>query len=79
MISPTMLYRLGNSVIIWGTPMDTLIVDENDIASYLDAGWFLHPNDVNYQSTIETINIDSDSDGVDVTKPRRGRPPKFKE
>lgn len=75
MKSATMLYRLGSKEIIWGTPMDTKVVDWHDVESHLADGWFLHPNDVKEPAPkMETFAIDSEPD-----KPRRGRPPKVKE
>lgn len=75
----TMLYRLGSKEIIWGTPMDTVVVDADEVASYLDDGWFLHPNEVNSPPMkMETVAIESDP-GSEPERPRRGRPPKAKD
>lgn len=79
MKSATMLYRLGSKEIIWGTPMDTVIVDWDDVESYLADGWFLHPNEVNSPVVkLETIAVSADPE-PEQDKPRRGRPPKAKE
>ncbi len=76
MKSATMLYRLGQKVIIWGTPMDTIVVDGDEVQSYLDDGWFAHPDDVKSPCVImDTASIAN----VESEKPRRGRPPKSKE
>lgn len=75
MKSATMLYRLGSKEIIWGIPMDTIIVDACDVEKFVSDGWFLHPNEVKSPSVVmETIAIEAEPE-----KPRRGRPPKVKE
>jgi len=77
MKSATMLYRLGSKEIIWGTPMDTVTVDADDIPEYLADGWFLHPNEVKSPAILmETVSIEVEPE---PEKPRRGRPPKAKE
>lgn len=79
MKSATMLYRLGDKEIIWGTPMDTMVVDASDVEKFLSDGWFLHPNDVKSPPVrMETFAIESDEEPAQ-DKPRRGRPPKVKE
>lgn len=81
MKSATMLYRLGSKEIIWGTPMDTVVVDWDDVESHLNDGWFLHPNDVKSPPVkLETVSVSAGPIAEsEQDKPRRGRPPKVKE
>ena len=73
MKSATMIYRLGTETVIWGINIDTKIVDESEVDSFIAQGWYRHPNDVKYES------VEHPTSDVEIDKPRRGRPPKVKE
>lgn len=46
MKEPTMLFRAGDTHIIWGIPVDTKTVDAHEIDEHLAEGWHRHPMDV---------------------------------
>lgn len=39
----TMLFRPGDTEVIWGIPLDTVTVDAHEVEDYLADGWHLHP------------------------------------
>jgi len=74
---PKAMYRDGGSVLIWGKPVETRIVDDAEAEREArEEGWRLHPLPADDLSP-----LDHDGDGVKggSLPKRRGRPPKAAE
>ena len=41
----TMLYKANGNVKIWGMKLQIITVEDDEIENYLDAGWYMHPED----------------------------------
>lgn len=41
----TMLYKANGNVKIWGMKLQIITVENDEIENYLDAGWYMHPED----------------------------------
>lgn len=41
----TMLYKANGDVKIWGMKLQIITVEDDEIENYLDAGWYMHPED----------------------------------
>ncbi|MEM8201023.1 hypothetical protein Q4R54_15535 [Morganella morganii] len=41
----TMLYKANGNVKIWGMKLQIITVEGDEIENYLDAGWYMHPED----------------------------------
>lgn len=55
MKNATMLYRVGKEITLDCGTFDTIIVDEEDVASKIKEGWALHPLDCG----IDTVSAPS--------------------
>lgn len=40
-----MLYKANGNVKIWGMKLQIITVEDDEIENYLDAGWYMHPED----------------------------------
>lgn len=50
MQNPTMLYKADGDVEVWGEMLQTIVVDADEVESYLADGWVDHPHKVVEQS-----------------------------
>ena len=41
----TMLYKANGNVKIWDMKLQIITVEDDEIENYLDAGWYMHPED----------------------------------
>ncbi|QDZ07461.1 hypothetical protein FPZ24_08185 [Sphingomonas panacisoli] len=67
---PRALYRDGGTELIWGKPVETLVVSSRgEEVEALAKGWRLHPLTDDEGEVLTVSEIES---------PRRGRPPKVR-
>lgn len=53
-----MLYRAGTQEVVWGFPVDLLVVEPEDVAAHLEEGWRSSP-----EETLLPDDPDIDGDG----------------
>lgn len=67
MIAKTMVFRPGNSIVIWGINLDIAEVDEHEVPDYLADGWYSHPFEARDAAETET-ETEEDADAALAVK-----------
>jgi len=79
MNNPTALYKGGGSVLVWGIPCETIVVDADEVEQKLTEGYVMHPHDIPVVDVTFPDGSKNDEppiDGVVEEVKKRGRPAK---